>query len=409
MFQNIPIWLRIVLSFALSFGISYLMTPPVKLFAERVGAIDVPKDSRRVHDHPIPRMGGLAIFVGFLLSVIVFVSFSTQIMGILIGALIIAMMGAVDDIMNLNAWVKLAVQVVAALVAIRCGIVFTAISNPNFLSYNTTIQIGWLAIPLTILWIVGCTNAINLIDGLDGLAVGVSAISSFSMMVVALFVADANTTFILAALCGACVGFMPYNMNPAKIFMGDVGSQFLGYVLATTSIMGLFKLHTIITFIVPVLAMAIPLADTLFAIVRRTLRGQSPFHADKGHFHHRLLALGLSQKQAVAVLYGVSAIMGLMGVLLAGKNTVMRVLCVVAAFIVSLSVWLFVFWHNPNLKKKPDKDAPSDESTASDCASAGIADGADMSSDAENGAQGADVSGGAETDGVSDKAEESRA
>ncbi len=352
MFQNIPIWLRIVLSFALSFGISYLMTPPVKVFAERVGAIDVPKDSRRVHDHPIPRMGGLAIFVGFLLSVIVFVSFSTQIMGILIGALIIAMMGAVDDIMNLNAWVKLAVQVVAALVAIRCGIVFTAISNPNFLSYNTTIQIGWLAIPLTILWIVGCTNAINLIDGLDGLAVGVSAISSFSMMIVALFVADANTTFILAALCGACVGFMPYNMNPAKIFMGDVGSQFLGYVLATTSIMGLFKLHTVITFIVPVLAMAIPLADTLFAIVRRTLRGQSPFHADKGHFHHRLLALGLSQKQAVAVLYGVSAIMGLMGVLLAGRNTMMRILCVVAAFIVSLSVWLFVFWHNPNLKKK---------------------------------------------------------
>ncbi len=354
MFQNTPIWLRIVLSFALSFGISFLMTPPVKVFAERVGAIDVPGDARRVHNHPIPRMGGLAIFVGFLLSIIVFVSFSTQVMGIIIGALIIAMMGAVDDIMNLNAWVKLAVQVLAALVAIRCGIVFTAISNPNFLSYNTTIQIGWLAMPLTVLWIVGCTNAINLIDGLDGLAVGVSAISSFSMMIVALFVADPNTTFILAALCGACVGFMPYNMNPAKIFMGDVGSQFLGYVLATTSIMGLFKLHTVITFIVPVLAMAIPLADTAFAFIRRILKGQSPFHADKGHFHHRLLALGLSQKQAVAVLYGVSAIMGLLGVLLAGKNTVMRILCVLAAFLISLSVWFFVFWHNPNIKKIHD-------------------------------------------------------
>ena len=359
MFQNIPIWLRIVLSFVLSFGVSFFMTPPVKVFAEKVGAIDVPKDGRRVHDHPIPRMGGMAIFVGFLMSIIVFVSFSPQIMGIVIGALIIAMMGAVDDIMNLKPWVKLVVQIVAALVAIRCGVVFTAISNPNFLSYNTTIQIGWLAVPLTILWIVGCTNAINLIDGLDGLAVGVSAISSFSMMIVALFVADANTTFILAALCGACVGFMPYNMNPAKIFMGDVGSQFLGYVLATTSIMGLFKLHTVITFIVPVLAMAIPLADTVFAIVRRTLHGQSPFQADKGHFHHRLLALGLSQKQAVAVLYGVSAIMGLIGVLLAGKNTLMRILCVVAAFIVSLSVWLFVFRGNPNLKKKaePEKTA----------------------------------------------------
>ena len=361
MFQNIPVWLRIVLSFALSFGVSFFMTPPVKIFAEKVGAIDVPKDGRRVHDHPIPRMGGMAIFVGFLMSIIVFVSFSTQIMGIVIGALIIAMMGAVDDIVNLKPWVKLVVQIVAALVAIRCGVVFTAISNPNFLSYNTTIQIGWLAIPLTILWIVGCTNAINLIDGLDGLAVGVSAISSLSMMIVALFVADANTTFILAALCGACVGFMPYNMNPAKIFMGDVGSQFLGYVLATTSIMGLFKLHTIITFIVPVLAMAIPLADTLFAIVRRALKGQSPFQADKGHFHHRLLALGLSQKQAVAVLYGVSAIMGLLGVLLAGKNTLMRILCVVAAVIVSLSVWLFVFKGNSNLKKKSENAVSSAE------------------------------------------------
>ncbi|MDO4983478.1 MAG: MraY family glycosyltransferase [Eubacteriales bacterium] len=364
MFQNIPVWLRIVLSFALSFGVSFLMTPRVKNFAERVGAIDVPKDARRIHDHPIPRMGGLAIFCGFLMSVIVFVSFSPQIMGIMLGALIIAGMGAVDDIVCLNAWVKLAIQILAALVAMRCGVMFRAISNPNFLSLNTTIPIGWLAFPLTIIWIVGCTNAVNLIDGLDGLAVGVSAISSFSMLIVSMFVSDPNTQFLLAALCGACIGFMPYNINPAKIFMGDVGSQFLGYVLATTSIIGLFKLHTLITFLVPVLAMAIPLADTIFAFCRRILHGQSPFQADKKHFHHRLMALGLSQKQAVAVLYGVSAVMGLIGVLLAQENEAMRIICMVAAFVVSISVWLFVFWRNPNLKKNQTEDEKNEASAA---------------------------------------------
>lgn len=352
MFQDMAIWLRIVLSFAVALIVSHFMTLPVKSFAERVGAIDVPRDGRRVHDHPIPRMGGLAIFVGFVVSMILFVSFTTPVLGLLLGALIIAAMGAVDDIVNLRPWIKLSIQIIAALVAIRCGIIFNAVSNPNFMSDIGTIPIGSLSIPLTVLWIVGCTNAVNLIDGLDGLACGVSAISSLTMMIVSLFVADANTTFILAALCGACVGFIPYNLNPAKIFMGDVGSQFLGFVLACVSVMGLFKLHTVITFLVPVLAMAIPLADTVFAFFRRIIHGQSPFHADKGHFHHRLLAMGLSQKQAVAILYGVSAVMGLAAVLLTGRDPLQRIICVVAAFIISLGVWLYVFWKHP--KRKPD-------------------------------------------------------
>lgn len=343
MFQNIAFWLRILLSFAVALVVAFLMTPPVKRFAQRVGAMDVPRDGRRVHDHPVPRMGGLAIFLGFTVSMILFVSFTTQVLGLMLGALIIAAMGAVDDIVNLRPWIKLSIQIIAALVAIRCGIIFNAVSNPNFMSDVVTIPIGSLSIPLTVLWIVGCTNAVNLIDGLDGLAVGVSGISSMTMLIVSLFVADANTTFILAALCGACVGFMPFNLNPAKIFMGDVGSQFLGFVLACVSVMGLFKLHTVITFLVPVLAMAIPLADTVFAVFRRVLHGQSPFHADKGHFHHRLLAMGLNQKQAVAVLYGISAVMGLVAVLLAGRDPVQRTICVVAAFAISLIVWLYAF------------------------------------------------------------------
>ncbi len=363
MFPNMAMWLKIVLSAALSFAISLAMTPQVKRFAEAIGAMDVPKDERRVHNHPIPRMGGLAIFMGFLASILIFSEMDTKIMGMLIGATIIVGMGAVDDIVSLNAWVKLGVQVVAALVVIRCGVVFDAISNPNVLSDTMTISVGWLAIPLTLLWIVGCTNAVNLIDGLDGLAVGVSAISSLTMLVVSLFVSEPTVAVVLGALTGACLGFIPYNLNPAKIFMGDVGSQFLGFVLAVMSMIGLFKLHTLITFLVPLMALAIPLADTTFAFCRRILHGQSPFHADKGHFHHRLLAMGLNQKQAVAVLYGISAVLGLLAVLIAGASGVIKIVCIVIAFLIAISVWMIIFLKNPNLRKPPhgkthEGDAP---------------------------------------------------
>lgn len=351
MFPGLADWIKMLLAFAVSLLVAYVMTPPVKRFAEKVGAIDVPRDNRRVHDHPIPRMGGLAIFIGFVLSLIFFVPMSTKVLGLLVGSVIIAVMGGVDDIVSLNPWVKLAGQIVAALVVIRCGLVFDVISNPNIFAEETYIEIGWLSVPLTMLWIVGCTNAVNLIDGLDGLAVGVSAISSLTMLIVSLFVSEPVVSIILAALTGACLGFMPYNLNPAKIFMGDVGSQLLGFVLSTASIMGLFKLHAIITFFVPLLALALPLADTIFAFFRRILHGQSPFKADKGHFHHRLLAMGLNQKQVVAVLYGISAVLGLLAVLMAGDSMAVKIICLVAAFIISLGIWLKVFKNNPNLRE----------------------------------------------------------
>ena len=358
MFPQMYPWLKILLAAVVSFAVAYIMTPPVKAFAEKVGAIDVPKDDRRVHDHPIPRMGGLAIFVGFMVAMLMLVEMNKPVIGMLLGVVIIAVMGAVDDVVALNAWVKLVFQVVAAVVAIRCGVVVDAVSNPNILSDMTTIHIGFLSVPLTLIWIVGCTNAVNLIDGLDGLAVGVSAISSFTMLVVAMFVAEPTVAIILAALTGACMGFMPYNMNPAKIFMGDVGSQMLGFVLATASIMGLFKFHAIITFFVPLLALGVPLFDTGFAFIRRIIHKQSPFHADKKHLHHRLLKLGLSQKQAVAVLYGVSAVLGIFAVLLAGRNTYVRIACLVLALLVALAVWFFVIRKNPRLhteKKKQEE------------------------------------------------------
>ena len=365
MFPVIDEWPKLVMAFIVSLVISFIMTPPVKSFAEKVGAIDVPKDDRRVHDHPIPRMGGLAIFMGFVLSLILFVPMSTKVSGLLMGAVIIAVMGGVDDIVTLNPWIKLAGQILAAYVCIRSGIVFDEISNINIFSESTYVEIGWLSVPLTLLWIVGCTNAVNLIDGLDGLAVGVSAISSLTMLVVSLFVSEPVVSIILAALFGACLGFMPYNLNPAKIFMGDVGSQFLGFVLSTASIMGLFKFHAIMTFIVPLLAMAVPLADTTFAFFRRILNGQSPFHADKKHFHHRLLATGLSQKQAVAVLYGVSAIMGLFAVLISGHSQQLKWLCVICAVIILAGIYIIVAIRNPRraMERKRQKQLQEQEKT----------------------------------------------
>ena len=368
MFPGLADWIKMLLAFAVSLLVAYVMTPPVKRFAEKVGAIDVPRDNRRVHDHPIPRMGGLAIFIGFVLSLIFFVPMSTKVLGLLVGSVIIAVMGGVDDIVSLNPWVKLAGQIVAALVAIRCGLVFDVISNPNIFAEETYIEIGWLSIPLTMLWIVGCTNAVNLIDGLDGLAVGVSAISSLTMLIVSLFVSEPVVSIILAALTGACLGFMPYNLNPAKIFMGDVGSQLLGFVLSTASIMGLFKLHAIITFFVPLLALALPLADTIFAFFRRILHGQSPFKADKGHFHHRLLAMGLNQKQVVAVLYGISAVLGLLAVLMAGDSMAVKIICLVAAFIISLGIWLKVFKNNPNLREHHAEERKAESAVESNTA-----------------------------------------
>ena len=339
MFPNINSWLALGLSFILALAVCNRMTPPVKRFAERIGAMDIPKDDRRVHDHPIPRMGGLAIIVAFFLSALLFVPVSEQVYGVVVGAFIIAGMGFVDDIVSLRPMLKFLLQIFAALVCVRFGLVIDAISWPVTKTY---LDLGWLSAPLTVLWIVLCTNAFNLIDGLDGLAAGVTAICSFFLLAASVLfaAADPAAALILAALIGACLGFIPFNFNPAKIFMGDVGSQFLGFILATTAIFGHFKLQAVLTF-------ALPLADTGFAVIRRLAHGQSPFHADKGHFHHRLMAMGLSQKQTVLVLYGVSAIGGVISLWIAGRGPTVRILCIAAILVTLLGIAVLVFIRNP--------------------------------------------------------------
>ncbi|NLH02053.1 MAG: undecaprenyl/decaprenyl-phosphate alpha-N-acetylglucosaminyl 1-phosphate transferase, partial [Clostridiales bacterium] len=239
--------IKILLTIAVGFIICFAATPIVKSFAQKVGAMDIPGEARRVHDHPIPRMGGLAIFLGFLLSVLLFADIDRHLQGILLGSVIIVATGAVDDIISLNAWVKLAMQILAAVVAVFHGVNIDVVANPILWSSKEYLVLGVFSIPITILWIVGITNSVNLIDGLDGLAVGVSAISSLTMLVIALLVSDSSVAVVLAALFGACIGFMPYNLNPAKIFMGDTGSLLLGYILATMSILGLFKFYAVVS------------------------------------------------------------------------------------------------------------------------------------------------------------------
>ena len=339
--MELSLWTRLLLAVVVAFIISFAMTPIVKSFAVKIGAMDVPTEKRRVHDHPIPRMGGLAIFIGFLLSVVLFADITQQVQGILLGAIIIVMVGAIDDIISLPALVKLAGQIVAAGIAIWHGVIIEFFMNPNVFSTTTVIGVELLSLPITLLWIVGVTNAVNLIDGLDGLACGVSSIASLTMFVVALIVSEGNVAIILGALLGACIGFLPYNFNPAKIFMGDTGSQLLGYVLATASVIGLFKFYAVVTFLVPLLALALPLTDTTCAIIRRLLRGQSPFHPDRGHLHHRLIDMGLSQKQAVAILYSITALLGLCAVVIVSTGK-LRVCLLILAIIMACVVGRFI-------------------------------------------------------------------
>lgn len=341
-FITYPLTVRVIAALAVALLISLIATPPVKRFAQRVGAIDVPQDGRRVHNVPIPRLGGLAIFIGFVISVVIFAEIGRALQGILIGSVIIVAVGVADDIVPLRAWQKFLLQIVAASSPVLHGVVIELVSNPNVLSEAAYLNLGYFAIPLTVIWIVGITNAVNLIDGLDGLAVGVSTISSLTMLVVALLItADVNVALVLAALAGACLGFMPYNLNPAKIFMGDTGALLLGYLLATMSIMGLFKSYAIISFAVPFIALALPILDTLFAILRRVAKGQSPMSPDRGHLHHRLLDYGFSQKQAVFIIYLISGFLGMIAVIMTSSGQV-RVVFTVVTFVAVAAMILIV-------------------------------------------------------------------
>lgn len=334
----------IIGAFVISGVLSYALTPFVKRFAYKIGAIDVPKDSRRMHKRPIPRLGGLAIFIGFLGAMLLFYRFDIQMLSILLGAMIIVVLGIFDDVLALGAKFKFLVQIIAAAIPVCVGgmkIEFFTSFNP--FSSEPYFSLGVFAIPVTIIWIVGITNAVNLIDGLDGLAVGVSSIASLTMLAVGLLNYEIGVAIVMACLTGACLGFMPYNFNPAEIFMGDTGSTFLGYMLATMSISGFFKFYAVISFAVPLLILGLPIFDTISAITRRVLEGRSPMSPDRGHVHHRLVDMGFNVKQAVAILYAISGTLGLAAVVLTTSGEAKAMLLLLAAILaIAVGAWMLV-------------------------------------------------------------------
>ena len=351
----------IIAAFAVAAVLSYFFTPPVKNFAHKVGAIDVPKDARRMHKKPIPRLGGLAIYGGFLCSILIFGQLDETMLCVLLGAAIIVALGIFDDVLALGAKLKFVVQIVAAAIPVCIGdLQIGLFTNLNPLSDTPFVHLGILAVPVTIIWIVGITNAVNLIDGLDGLAVGVSSIAAITMLAVALLTGNMPIAITMAALAGACIGFMPYNLNPAKIFMGDTGSTFLGCMLATVSIMGLFKFYAVISFAVPFLILGLPIFDTANAIIRRVAAGRSPMSPDRGHVHHKLIDMGFNQKQAVAILYAISATLGLTAVVLTSSGEVKAIvllLAVLAAILVGAGiVYGAEHWSKHAPENKEDKD-----------------------------------------------------
>jgi len=312
--------------------IALTVTPIVRVFAYKIGAVDVPKDNRRMHKKPMPLLGGLSIFLGFTISGLIFCDVTPSLVAAWFGGLLIISIGILDDKYALNAWIKLLGQIAAASIAVGLGGV--QIDHINL--FGKYIHFGAFAIPITIFWIVGMTNAINLIDGLDGLACGVSAISSTSLLIVTLMHADLEVAMLTAILTGACIGFLPFNMNPAKIFMGDTGALFLGYMLSVLSIIGVFKTTAVVSFLIPVIIFGYPLFDTVFAFARRILQGRSPFSADRGHLHHRIIDMGFNVRQSVSILYCICSILGILAIMLSEQRTAASLVILVVALIIGL-------------------------------------------------------------------------
>lgn len=347
----------LILTFVVAFVFSFAATPIAYRLAFKVGAVDVPKDKRRMHKKPTPRIGGIAIIFGFLVAICCFGRMTRELTAMLVGGAIIAVMGFVDDCKNLDAKLKFVIQIIAALVVMIGGnIRITVFTNPNIFSNSQYLVLPWwLSGIATIIWIVFITNAVNFIDGLDGLAAGVSAIMSVSLVFIAIRVGEYPVAVVGLAIMGACFGFLPFNFNPAKIFMGDTGSTFLGFILATLSIQGVFKSYAVISFAVPLLILGLPLFDAMFAMIRRIYHGQSPMSADRGHLHHRLIDMGFSQKQTVFILYAISGILGITAVLLAEYGTI-------RALILMISVLIFILIQGLSHKNPLTEEDENEES-----------------------------------------------
>lgn len=326
-------WGDIAIAFLLAFITAYVITPYTIRLARKIGAVDIPKEARKIHKKPMPRLGGLAIITGFAVSVIyllIMMSFEgtinltdynqyyKKLLGLFAGIAVLMVFCIFDDAKGINPFVKLLGQTIAAVIVTLAGVRIDRIMFASFL--NTYITEEILSIAITIIWIVGITNAINLIDGLDGLSSGISLISCISLlMIFALNGSPMVSIILVTALAGAILGFLPFNFNPAKTFLGDTGSNFLGFTLSIISILGMAKTYTAIVIVAPLLVFAFPLLDTGLAIIRRLVKTKSVkgiFKADKEHLHHKIMKKGYTQKQAVFIIYAFSAAVGMFAIIL---------------------------------------------------------------------------------------------
>ena len=304
-------------AFILSMLCGTILTPLVRRLAYRFGALDHALSSRKIHGRPIPRLGGIAIVIAFYVPLIGLILFHTEVgrmflaerkyvIGLFAGGGCIALLGLYDDLRGSGAGRKFLVQFAVAGFLYWLGFRMEVLANP----LGDPITLGWASLPFTLLWIVGVVNALNLIDGLDGLAGGVALVAVIITFLVSIQRGHPLMMLFSSALAGSIIGFLFYNFNPASIFMGDTGSMFLGFVLATTAIQTNQKASTAVAVLVPAIALGLPIMDTLLALGRRAVRGRPLFQADKEHIHHRLLDAGLTHRQAVLVLYGFCIVLG---------------------------------------------------------------------------------------------------
>ena len=292
---------EVVWGFALALGIVLLLTPAIGQMARRIGAVDAP-EARRLNELPVPRLGGLALFVGILVPALAFLDMNREARGLLLGAAIATTVGAIDDFRGLAWWQKLGGQVTAAAVPAAFGIYIDRFNFP--LLADPYIELPtWLGVAATIVWVVALMNMVNFLDGMDGLAAGVCGIAGFTFAVIALSLGKPTAAVFSAIVAGACFGFLRHNFFPARIFMGDSGALLLGYALATIAIQGLLKTASTVVLFFPLVMLAIPILDTTFVLARRLKHGQKLYAADQSHLHFRFLRRGFSQRRAALTMY----------------------------------------------------------------------------------------------------------
>jgi UDP-GlcNAc:undecaprenyl-phosphate GlcNAc-1-phosphate transferase len=318
---------------AVSFLVAILLTPIVIKLAFKIGATDRP-NHRKVHTNVMPRLGGLAIFASFIIGILIIHPNSSYHLPIVLGSIVILLTGMIDDIKEISPKVKLLGQIIAALIVVVMGDITVSFINLPF--GLGTINFGIFSIPITMLWIVGVTNAINLIDGLDGLAAGVSTIALFSIAGMAMVMGNAYVMVIALILAAGSLGFLVFNFHPAKIFMGDSGALFLGYMISVLSLLG-FKNVTFISLIIPIIILGVPISDTFFAIVRRLVNKQPLSAPDKSHLHHCLMRSGFSHRQTVLLIYALAAVFGLAAFIFS-QSTVWGSVIVVIALLITIEV-----------------------------------------------------------------------